>query len=57
MILGVLDNKAGGEEEANAEVRHWLVGRVGNEVNVGPYKGSSVCDGMCWLLWTMVLGT
>lgn len=33
MILGVLDNKAR-EEEANAKVRHWLVGRVENEVNV-----------------------
>lgn len=56
MILGVLDNKAG-EEEASAEVRHWLVGRVENEVNVELYIGSSVCDGMWWLLWTMVLGT
>lgn len=45
MILGVLDKKAR-EEEANAEVRHWLVGRVEIEVSVEPYKGSSVCDGM-----------
>lgn len=56
MILGALDNKAR-EEEANAEVRHWLVGRVENEVNVEPHKGSGVCDGMWWLLWTMVGGT
>lgn len=33
MVLGVLDNKAR-DEEANAEVRHWLVGCVENEVTV-----------------------
>lgn len=37
MVLGVLDNKVK-EEEANAEVSHWLVGCVEIEVNIATQR-------------------
>lgn len=38
MVLGVLDNKVKEEEEANAEVSHWLGGCVEIEVNIATQR-------------------